>query len=51
MMMDPGYKQPLIHSHHAYIYKCCGCIQLRAGSTVSCLVWAVSGFTLYFDNE
>ncbi|KAI8885401.1 hypothetical protein K501DRAFT_246139 [Backusella circina FSU 941] len=45
--MNQNFNQRLIHSSHAYIYKCCGCIQLRAGSTVSCLIWA--GLSLYFS--
>ncbi|KAI7874265.1 uncharacterized protein EV154DRAFT_540469 [Mucor mucedo] len=39
-------KQHLTHSTNPYIHKCCGCIHLRMGSALTCLIWA--GISLYF---
>ncbi|KAG2173119.1 hypothetical protein INT43_004492 [Umbelopsis isabellina] len=36
----------LVHSKYSALRKCCGCIHLRAGGAVSCVVWA--GLSFYF---
>ncbi|KAI9486525.1 MAG: hypothetical protein EXX96DRAFT_549379 [Benjaminiella poitrasii] len=36
----------IIHSRNPYIHKCCGCIHLRIGAVLSCLIWM--GVSLYF---
>lgn len=40
MRLQP--REQLTHSLNPYIHKCCGCIHLRTGATLSCLMWAVS---------
>lgn len=49
-------KQHLTHSTNPYIHKCCGCIHLRMGSALTCLIWAVSAkptifFCLFVNNK
>lgn len=39
-------REHIIHSTNPYVRKCCGCIHLRIGSSISCLIWA--GLSLYF---
>ncbi|KAI8081215.1 hypothetical protein BDF21DRAFT_418673 [Thamnidium elegans] len=39
-------RDQLTHSLNPYVHKYCGCIHLRAGATLSCLIWA--GLSLYF---
>ncbi|GAA5806715.1 hypothetical protein MFLAVUS_000063 [Mucor flavus] len=40
MRLQP--REQLTHSLNPYIHKCCGCIHLRTGATLSCLMWANS---------
>ncbi|KAI9263092.1 hypothetical protein BY458DRAFT_458649 [Sporodiniella umbellata] len=39
-------REHIVHSSNPYVRKCCGCIHLRIGSSLSCLIWA--GLSLYF---
>ncbi|KAI9255163.1 hypothetical protein BDA99DRAFT_518043 [Phascolomyces articulosus] len=42
----PHIKNKFVHTKHQALRKCCGCIHLRVGATLSCLVWI--GLSLYF---
>ncbi|CAO3593956.1 unnamed protein product [Absidia cylindrospora] len=42
----PEYRVRYLHSSSPVLRKCCGCIHLRAGAMISCLVWV--GLSLYF---
>ncbi|KAI9499081.1 hypothetical protein BDB00DRAFT_333283 [Zychaea mexicana] len=42
----PHIKNRFVHTKHQALRKCCGCIHLRVGATLSCLVWV--GLSLYF---
>ncbi|KAG2236494.1 hypothetical protein INT48_000794 [Thamnidium elegans] len=42
-------RDQLTHSLNPYVHKYCGCIHLRAGATLSCLIWAVT-FYSYMDS-
>ncbi|KAL1919612.1 uncharacterized protein VTP21DRAFT_1543 [Calcarisporiella thermophila] len=39
-------RQRIIHVHNRALRKCCGCIHLRAGGLVTCLIWL--GFSIWF---
>ncbi|KAG2217500.1 hypothetical protein INT45_012618 [Circinella minor] len=43
----PHIKNQFVHTKHQALRKCCGCIHLRVGATLSCLVWI--GLSLYFS--
>ncbi|KAI8372186.1 hypothetical protein BD560DRAFT_395417 [Blakeslea trispora] len=40
-------KEQIIHSRNPYIHKFCGCIHLRTGAALACLIWM--GLSLYFS--
>ncbi|KAI8354098.1 hypothetical protein EDC96DRAFT_516827 [Choanephora cucurbitarum] len=40
-------KEQIIHSRNPYIHKFCGCIHLRIGAALACLIWM--GLSLYFS--
>ncbi|KAI8332055.1 hypothetical protein BC941DRAFT_437371 [Chlamydoabsidia padenii] len=42
----PEYRVRYLHSSSPVLRKCCGCIHLRAGAMISCLIWM--GLSLYF---
>ncbi|KAI8099009.1 uncharacterized protein BX664DRAFT_320167 [Halteromyces radiatus] len=42
----PEYRVRYLHSSSPVLRKCCGCIHLRAGAMISCLIWV--GLSLYF---
>ncbi|CAO3598759.1 unnamed protein product [Absidia cylindrospora] len=42
----PEYRMNYLHSGSPVLRKCCGCIHLRAGAMISCLIW--TGLSLYF---
>lgn len=43
-MLMPVFRNQIVHSRNPYIHKYCGCIHLRMGAAISCIVWMV----LYF---
>ncbi|CAO3633189.1 unnamed protein product [Cunninghamella echinulata] len=45
-MLQPEYRVRYLHSDKSALRKCCGCIHLRAGAMISCLIWV--GLSLYF---
>jgi hypothetical protein len=38
----PEYRVRYLHSSSPVLRKCCGCIHLRAGAMISCLIWMVT---------
>ncbi|KAI8647432.1 hypothetical protein BD408DRAFT_479232 [Parasitella parasitica] len=46
-MLDiPVFRSQIVHSMNPYIHKYCGCIHLRMGAALSCIIWM--GVSLYF---
>lgn len=44
------YRKPRVnHTANQSLRKCCGCIHLRFGSAVACVIWAVSNSASYTD--
>ncbi|KAI7883632.1 hypothetical protein K492DRAFT_205293 [Lichtheimia hyalospora FSU 10163] len=42
----PQFRNRFIHTRYQALRKCCGCIHLRVGAGISCLIWM--GLSMYF---
>ncbi|KAI8145983.1 hypothetical protein BJV82DRAFT_31328 [Fennellomyces sp. T-0311] len=45
-LFRPYKKRKITHTSSQALRKCCGCIHLRVGSAIACVIWA--GLSLYF---
>ncbi|KAI9243546.1 hypothetical protein BDA99DRAFT_449047 [Phascolomyces articulosus] len=45
-LFRPFKKRRVMHTHNQALRKCCGCIHLRVGSAMACVIWM--GLSLYF---
>ncbi|ORY97912.1 hypothetical protein BCR43DRAFT_490545 [Syncephalastrum racemosum] len=43
-LFQPHRKTRVSHTGHQALRKCCGCIHLRVGSAIACIVWAALSF-------
>lgn len=43
----PQFRNRFIHTRYQALRKCCGCIHLRVGAAISCLIWMVPIAWLY----
>lgn len=50
-MLMPVFRNQIVHSRNPYIHKYCGCIHLRMGATISCIVWMVLYFFFVFFHK
>ncbi|KAI7857580.1 hypothetical protein BDC45DRAFT_16980 [Circinella umbellata] len=46
-LFRPYKKRRVMHTQHQALRKCCGCIHLRVGSALACVIWV--GLSLYFS--
>ncbi|KAG2205337.1 hypothetical protein INT46_008604 [Mucor plumbeus] len=46
-MLMPVFRNQIVHSRNPYIHKYCGCIHLRMGATISCIIWMRRAVTLF----
>ena len=44
----PQFRNRFIHTRYQALRKCCGCIHLRVGAGISCLIWMVDIFMITY---